>query len=721
MRRIGEASALQIAHFDAQDLANGMWSFAKLEERPPERLWCSWPDQVFQTLQEATLQNLAMTTWSIATLGSPTPALLALMPKVAAEAALRLVGKRILPNRSALQEISNLLWSFPTLELSIPEELLTISEQHLQKTLPQQLAQVLCQVQKETAQEPQEAFDFATSILELTWALAFSGDGDGPRGALLTLLRNTLMEVAEALDRTSQWWLRRLDSSRSSGRFWPESGRTCDEELPRREELEWPVLQLNLPEVAVVLKPPYWEVDAHAPTTAPDATAPHDAKLSSFLQGVEGWEDFPLIFSEEHQFGILHRLDLPSSGLILVGKTFRGYFSLRWQQDTYDLGRNYLVLCHGVVEEQVVNARLKTTKSNPVSSCVSASGKPAWTHFQPLLLLSRGTEKYTLLIVVIRTGRTHQIRVHAQHIGHPTVADTKYGGALAAEDLRWCPRNFLHRFQLRFQDPAGRPHTASAPLPGDLRAALARLRAEGAEERWRGMATGVSGVSPRIQQAPAPTLSHPEPTAPVPTQMAPPYPAACRPRPRLSSTNSAENLGQNVQWSRPPADVHSRLLYLEHSFMELRSDMERRSQELSTQVESLAQTLHRLDGQMLHGKTNGEAACSCPQLKKIVSLTLLELEKLTRRANDAFDRSACSSIKQIQELQHLTESIDRGQAEAAQAEEGSDCRSEATCSPHRRVGELSPATVQGSPWRGSSAATCPPGAEVELEEAMRLS
>ncbi|CAK9064530.1 unnamed protein product [Durusdinium trenchii] len=94
--------------------------------------------------------------------------------------------------------------------------------------------------------------------------------------------------------------------------------------------------------------------------------------------------------------------------------------------------------------------------------------------------------------------------------------------------------------------------------------------------------------------------------------------------------------------------------------MELRSDMERRSQELSTQVESLAQTLHRLDGQMLHGKTNGEAACSCPQLKKIVSLTLLELEKLTRRANDAFDRSACSSIKQIQELQHLTESIDRG-------------------------------------------------------------
>ncbi|CAK9036595.1 unnamed protein product [Durusdinium trenchii] len=490
MRRIGEASALQIAHFDAQDLANGMWSFAKLEERPPERLWCSWPDQVFQTLQEATLQNLAMTTWSIATLGSPTPALLALMPKVAAEAALRLVGKRILPNRSALQEISNLLWSFPTLELSIPEELLTISEQHLQKTLPQQLAQVLCQVQKETAQEPQEAFDFATSILELTWALAFSGDGDGPRGALLTLLRNTLMEVAEALDRTSQWWLRRLDSSRSSGRFWPESGRTCDEELPRREELEWPVLQLNLPEVAVVLKPPYWEVDAHAPTTAPDATAPHDAKLSSFLQGVEGWEDFPLIFSEEHQFGILHRLDLPSSGLILVGKTFRGYFSLRWQQDTYDLGRNYLVLCHGVVEEQVVNARLKTTKSNPVSSCVSASGKPAWTHFQPLLLLSRGTEKYTLLIVVIRTGRTHQIRVHAQHIGHPTVADTKYGGALAAEDLRWCPRNFLHRFQLRFQDPAGRPHTASAPLPGDLRAALARLRAEGAEEMWRKLLDG---------------------------------------------------------------------------------------------------------------------------------------------------------------------------------------------------------------------------------------
>eukprot|EP00913_Durusdinium_trenchii_P025464 g23903.t1 len=52
------ACTLQIAHFDAQDLANGMWSFAKLEERPPERLWCSWPDQVFQTLQDRTPPHL---------------------------------------------------------------------------------------------------------------------------------------------------------------------------------------------------------------------------------------------------------------------------------------------------------------------------------------------------------------------------------------------------------------------------------------------------------------------------------------------------------------------------------------------------------------------------------------------------------------------------------------------------------------------------------------
>ncbi|CAE7227294.1 SRCAP, partial [Symbiodinium pilosum] len=57
---------------------------------------------------------------------------------------------------------------------------------------------------------------------------------------------------------------------------------------------------------------------------------------------IYSWQEYPLLFSEVHQYGIIHRLDVPSSGLILVGKTFGGYFTLRWQQDTYDLGRHYL-------------------------------------------------------------------------------------------------------------------------------------------------------------------------------------------------------------------------------------------------------------------------------------------------------------------------------------------------------------------------------------------
>ena len=67
--------------------------------------------------------------------------------------------------------------------------------------------------------------------------------------------------------------------------------------------------------------------------------------------------------------------------------------------------------------------------------------------------------------------------------GHPTVCDEKYSDpSVYHSDLRWCPRNFLHRFKLIFEDPEGRQHVAQAGLPEDLRQALRGLRALEAED-----------------------------------------------------------------------------------------------------------------------------------------------------------------------------------------------------------------------------------------------
>lgn len=238
---------------------------------------------------------------------------------------------------------------------------------------------------------------------------------------------------------------------------------------------------MDLAEIVCVLKPAHWEVDARALGVAAVVTQ-EDRRLpmlSSFLQEKFPREDFPLLHSSEQQFGIIHRLDAPSSGLILAGKNFVGYYTLRWQMDTYELGREYLVLCHGRMPwgPRVIKAKIKTSKEYPASSRVSDEGKPAWTRIEPLCILRREGWRpgrcCSLIVIAIRTGRTHQIRVHLQHIGHPTVTDGKYSDRVVfSEDLRWCARNFLHRFRLTFQDTEGRLREAVAPLPDDLLAVL---------------------------------------------------------------------------------------------------------------------------------------------------------------------------------------------------------------------------------------------------------
>ena len=86
---------------------------------------------------------------------------------------------------------------------------------------------------------------------------------------------------------------------------------------------------------------------------------------------------------------------------------------------------------------------------------------------------------YSLLEVELKTGRTHQIRVHAQHIGHPVAGDDKYGDAEVNKRLRaqiGLKRLFLHAASLEFTLDDGEPYVLNAPLADDLREALDRLR-----------------------------------------------------------------------------------------------------------------------------------------------------------------------------------------------------------------------------------------------------
>ena len=181
--------------------------------------------------------------------------------------------------------------------------------------------------------------------------------------------------------------------------------------------------------------------------------------------------------------GIVHRLDKDTSGLLIVAKHDRAHRRLSAALKRRDIHRIYLAACWGHVEEDrfSVEAPVGRSQRNRKRMAVVKSGRRALTHFERL-------ERWVsadLLEVRLETGRTHQIRVHLAHIGHPVVGDHQYGGGGArgisgtghvwARDLeRRVPRQFLHAHRLEFAHPrTDEPMRFEAPLPPALAEAAA--------------------------------------------------------------------------------------------------------------------------------------------------------------------------------------------------------------------------------------------------------
>lgn len=170
--------------------------------------------------------------------------------------------------------------------------------------------------------------------------------------------------------------------------------------------------------------------------------------------------------------GIVHRLDKDTSGLLVVAKTEQSHRHLVAQMKSRQVNRIYLALVKGnlAVASGVVDAPIGRHPVQRKRMAVIGSGKEAVTHFRVL----EAFPGYTLLEVRLHTGRTHQIRVHLAHIGHPVVGDPVYG---RGRDNLGLERQALHAAQLSFTHPAtGQGLTFVSPLPPDIRAALTKLR-----------------------------------------------------------------------------------------------------------------------------------------------------------------------------------------------------------------------------------------------------
>ncbi len=157
---------------------------------------------------------------------------------------------------------------------------------------------------------------------------------------------------------------------------------------------------------------------------------------------------------------LVHRLDLPTSGLLVFARTRAANKALGEAFKTHDVDREY----RAIVVGEIAAAQ---TIDRPIN------GKRAVTHVTPIELLPRGsTGPATLVAARLETGRTHQIRIHLAGLGHPVLGDRQHGGELERTFEPRAPRLALHACLLGFTHPAA-PHDRvqfTSPLPGELAA-----------------------------------------------------------------------------------------------------------------------------------------------------------------------------------------------------------------------------------------------------------
>ncbi len=170
--------------------------------------------------------------------------------------------------------------------------------------------------------------------------------------------------------------------------------------------------------------------------------------------------------------GIVHRLDKDTSGRIVLAKNDNAHAALATQLAERMVKKRYVALCHGNIKDDggTMVTNIDRHPRDRKRMAVTEAGREAITHYRVIERFG----KYTLAEFDIETGRTHQIRVHAKHMGHPVVGDPVYTSLKAPFALKG---QMLHARDLSFIHPAtGEQMDFSAPLPAYFQNILEKLR-----------------------------------------------------------------------------------------------------------------------------------------------------------------------------------------------------------------------------------------------------
>ncbi|CAE7803209.1 unnamed protein product, partial [Symbiodinium sp. CCMP2456] len=392
-----------------------LWTLAKLQLQEAELRACAVLAAIRALEGTVSPAEFAMVSWSLATLGVASPQFRAACSRQASSL-----------HRFTTEELGHLAFG---LAASPDAEVFLQLQREVRARLKMvRWTQVAAPLRRKALED---------DLLNVLWSCSFAGAVDPP-------LRRALGRCFRALGAS-------LDK-----RF-----RNSPAPLHSSQALTGPSVRLELCDRLVLFKPVGWEVC--------------DGNVGRQLRHFVNWKgSWPILQSAQHDYGFLHRVDVPCSGLILFAKSFRAYYDLQVQLRAGEIRRDYCVLCHGwfAQGQRRVNALVTWRGDGPTRS--GSVGKHARTEFKALahILLQFGTA--TLTVVRIATGRRHQIRSHCSFMGHAVVRDEKYTALQTQElDFHFCDSIFLHRHSLFFHDLGNGEHEVLDHLPSDLISALA--------------------------------------------------------------------------------------------------------------------------------------------------------------------------------------------------------------------------------------------------------
>lgn len=433
----------------AEELLQSVWMGA--QQLRWDENWESVAQALASKLGQLSLEDLATALWSFGTLAKAPTSFLE-------EAAMEAVRRLELGEAATPRTLADLAWGFATLGFQSSR---LFDALQLRISRWEDECDICCRSNSERAQ-------FLSKAQVVVWAASHVG----------VLHETVFLHLQDVFRRLADLLEAERGSFAHPDTTFPAAGGFRGLPVPH-------VLQ-NFHDRFVLFKPEGWQVDDGSDD--PPTAQQFPGRLSAFVQSRLSVEEFPILREAAYQRGFLHRLDVPTSGLILVAKTPGAYLDLRLQMAAGKVAREYVVVLHGscsLPSEREVSVRIHWgMRGRDAPSVVAPFGKPADTRFKLLARMALGAKLLSMAAVSIGTGRRHQIRLHAAHIGHPVAADGKYScHSTCSEDLLWCPSTFLHRYRLAFWAPSNgrQPDTpleaneCRLPLSPPMREALRLL------------------------------------------------------------------------------------------------------------------------------------------------------------------------------------------------------------------------------------------------------